>query len=455
MGKKSQAVELLPPEIWNGVDFTCVHCAIIHASLENAALLASTLRANEYQRLLNAFQRAMLNLIWELEDQDMYVEEYLVTGDEVRICIYDTEEVVRNYKLDGLDPVRGREREAIIAEGRKMNQVITSAGLKTAIMLKNKWLAQNANLTRVHNRQPPHGLRIGLHTGRVHYCNRADQKRRVEGYAINIAKHIETAAADGLYSRIFVSQDACDRIRGSILGHTMLRQRIFFHEHALKQVMPEDYEKLRTAQELKFYSRVGISPSPEAIKQYETLITFEPKNIWAYYQLFEYYAYTAKDWDRVAALAKKAMLLFPHDEKVLLDLSRYYYQAGRLDQAQRFADRALELNPEFDLVYEHLAILAHTRDDTATQIACLSRALSLAPDSPVNNLNLGWALCENYQLEDGGFHIIEAIKGFNEYLEYPGFAEKIQELEERELLPVELKEYLAELGFTPERKDGQ
>ena len=446
MAKKNRAVELLPPEIWNGVDFTCIHCAIIHASLENAALLAATLRANEYQRLLNSFQRAMLNLIWELEDQGMYVEEYTVSGDEVRIILYDPAEVIRNYKLDGLDPVRGREREALIEEGRRMNEVLSFCGLKTAILVKNKWLAQNANITRIHNRQPPHGLRVGLHTGRVHYCNRADGKLRVEGYALNIAEHIQRAAGNGCYSRIFVSHDAGDRIRRSVRKHTMLRQRIFFHEHELEQVMPEDYEKLRTVKELKFYSRIGINPSAEAIKQYETLLTFESKNIWAYYQLFEHYAYAEQDWERVGELAKKANHLFPRDEKVLLDLSRFYYQAGVLDQARRFAERALELNPEFDLVYEHLAVLAQAVDDRAAQVNYLSRALCLAPGSPVNHLNLGMAMCNNGQHGDGAYHIIEAVMGYPEYVDYPGFKDTLRVLDAEGNLPAVVVEYLAGVG---------
>ena len=55
----------------------------------------------------------------------------------------------------------------------------------------------------------------------------------------------------------------------------------------------------------------------------------------------------------VYELAKQAYLADPHDEKVMLDLSRFAFQAGNLDQAFRMAEHALAANPQFDLAFEH------------------------------------------------------------------------------------------------------
>jgi len=437
----------LPPEVWRGLDFTQVHAAILFADLENSVMLSSTLRPHEYQRLINDFQTAMLNLVWELEEKSQHVGEYHVAGDQFSIFFYDPAEVRRNYKLDGLEPAKDQKRDDLIAESSRINREIVFGGLRAAIQLKNMWLAHNLNLKRVRNKQEPLGLGIGLHAGRVHLCERPDGKRRIEGYAVNMGKRIETCARHGKYSRIMLSQEAHDILRSSVLKHTLLRQRVFFHKHELGEELLKGIIRSQPVYELKFYSRIGIKSPKDVIRQYEALFTHDPTNIWAYYQLFEHYAYEKKDWERILPLAKRAHTVYPEDEKVLLDLSRYYYQQECFDQAQRYAERALELNTSFDLAYEQLAWLAQVRDETVVQREYLSKAASLAPGSPVNHLNLGLVLCQAGEPTEGAYHLLEALKGYPEYPKYPGCLDTLAGLKKDGILPEPVEEYLNSQGY--------
>jgi tetratricopeptide (TPR) repeat protein len=318
--------------------------------------------------------------------------------------------------------------------------------LRAAIMLKNKWLTQDFNMERVRDRKEPIGIGIGMHTGRVHLCNRPDGRCRIEGYAVNLAKRIESFSRSGKYSRIMLSQDAQDVVRGSVRVHTMLRQRIFFHTHEVPLELLKGITRSKKVCELKFYVRIGIKMLPEAVEQYEALFALDPNNVWAYYQLFEHYAYVVKDWERVLELAKRAHLVHPRDEKVLLDLSRCYLEAGSLRQARRFALQALEHNEEFDLAYERLATIAEKTGVVAEQVEYMSKAVGLAPGSPVNHLNFGLVLCADGQLGEGTYHLLEAFRLYPGYLERAELLAALRELEAGGKLPPEVKEHLAAKG---------
>lgn len=406
----------MPDEAWDGLEYTNIHASILFADLEHSVLLSSTENPRDYQRLINAAQSVMLSLVERLRCQGMPLGEFYVAGDQLAVFFYDEDEVRRNWLLDGPDAVQGEARAELIRECRKANEALAFNPLSAAIQLKTLWLCQDFNLQRVREHRTPLSLGMGMHFGRVFLCTRPDGRRRVEGYSVNLAKRIETYSRNGQYSRIMLSQEAHNIIRGSIRKHTMLRQRIFFAEHQVGLELLKGVTRSQPVYELKFYSRIGLNLTPEAAGQYEVIFGIDPTAIWAYYQLFEHYAYSVQDWEKALDLAKRAHLVHPNDEKVLLDLSRCYYNLGNRDQAMRFAQQALAVNPQFDLVYEHLAVLAEEAGDAQALLDYLSRALSLTPGSPVNHLNLGSAQCERGLSREGTYNLRQAFEGYPQFL---------------------------------------
>jgi len=409
-------LQIMPPEAQDGLEYTNIHASILFADLEHSVLLSSTENPKDYQQLINAAQSVMLELVETLRQQGMPVGEFCVAGDQLALFFYDEDEIRRNWLLDGPPALQGEARSTLVAECRKANEALAFCPLSAAIQLKTLWLSQEFNLQRVREHRAPLSLGMGIHFGRVFLCTRPDGRRRIEGYCVNLAKRIESYSRNGQYSRIMLSQEAHNIIRGSIKKHTMLRQRIFFAEHQVGLELLKGVTRSQPVYELKFYSRIGLNLTPAAAGQYETIFGIDPTAIWAYYQLFEYYAYFAQDWHKALALAKAAHLVHADDEKVLLDLSRCYYYLGNPDQAMRFAQQALAVNPQFDLVYEQLAMLADAAADPDAMLDYLSRALSLTPGSPVNHLNLGLAQCERGQAKAGCYNLEQAFLGYPEYL---------------------------------------
>ncbi|GEM_PF-1161250 len=431
----------LPKAVWEGHEYTSIHAAILFADVENSVTIASTLPEQEYDDLVQSFQASMIELLDSLKEQGLPVAEYSVVGDQLCIFFYEPEEVARNYSLDGPAKLEGEERSAMIAECKRCNENLAYAAFKAALQLKNLWLVQVTNLRGVLNFRNPLGLGIGIHYGRVYLRDRPDGERRIEGYTIGLAKRIESASRQGLYSHVMCSQETRDIVRGSVIKHTQLRQRIFFHKHLLPPAALKGVGHAENIYELKFYHRIGVPLPGRAFEHYRAIFAVDRSNVWAYYQLFDYYT-KQRDWAAAFELAKIACVVHPHDEKVLLDLAKCYLQLGNLEQSRQYAEQALRLNDQFDLVHEHLAIIASRYDDLEAQIRHWRTAARLSPDSPINNLNLGLALLEDSQDEAGAFHVSEAVRVYPEMQQWPNFTEALTSLAEKDKLPAALQRFL-------------
>lgn len=444
----SQSAEAfaLPEGVYDSHDYTSIHAAILFADIEHSVMISSALSPRDYDKLVNAFQRAMMTLVDALRQQNLFVSEYGIIGDQLSIFFYDPDEVRRNFLLDGPVELDSETRKTLVATCRHANEQLTFGALKAAIQLKNIWLTQDFSEERVREHRAPLNLGIGINMGQVFYTNRADGQRRIEGNTVNLGKRIESFSRSGKYSQIMFSQRARDTIRSSVIRHSQLRQRVFFHEHAPSLELMKGVAQQQHVYELKFYHRLGVPTQEMVFEQYGQMFLKERSNVWAYYQLFEYYAYQRDDWDHAFGLAKMAQLVHPVDEKIQLDLSKCYLRFGRLEQSMAFALRALELNPEFDLVHEHLAQIAVEQGDKAAQIRHLRGAILLSPDSPVNNFNLGLALLTGGQPDEGARCVLEAVRLFPGYPATAEFQAAMLSLREEGLLPAELDGLILSVG---------
>jgi class 3 adenylate cyclase len=402
----------LPPDVWNGREYTNIYCAVLFADLENSVQISRIISPADYDELIDQFQAAMLRAVGEITgEMGLTPGEVAVAGDQLALFFYDTDSVKRNYLLDGEPGLQGAERKQVIDAYRKSNEGLAFDALKAAVHLKNSWLVDPVNLERVIQHREPYGLALGVHIGKVFLRERSDGRRRVEGFTVNMAKRVESYSRQGKFSRIMFSQAACNLIRGSVRGHSQLRQRIFFHKHAV------DAEALKgigrtELYELKFLHSIRIlPPTPKLIQQYEKVFAIDETNVWAYYQLTNYYGTGFKDLEKVLRLAQRAYLVYPDDEKVLMDLAYYHQNTGNLEQAKEFCLKAISANPELDLAYEELAFIYDLQGIRDKQVEIMRKAVMLSPESSMNRVNLGMALCENDEYEEAVGHLAFGIRG--------------------------------------------
>jgi tetratricopeptide (TPR) repeat protein len=414
-----------PCDIFDSYDFTAIHAVTLFADLEHSVMMSSAFDLRDYDQLINVFQETMQHLIVMLKAQRMDVAEANVVGDQCSIFFYDPTEVVDNYCLEGPHAAEGPTRDALLSKCQRRNQELMYGALKAAIQLKNIWLTHPINIERIRQHREALTLGVGLNVGLVHYRSRADGERRIEGHAVNVGKRIETASREGRYSRIMLGQKARDLLRSHIVRHSQLRQRVFFASHEISLDLLKGVIQRHPVYELKFYHRLNVPTSETVYEQYERILNKDRTNVWAYYLLFDHYAYQRGDWGRAYELVKQTQLVYPHDEKVLLDLSKCLLRLGHLEQAKRIAEQALSLNPDFDLVYEELAVIADLQGDAAGQILHMRDALRLSPDSPSNNRNLGLALCSHGCIDEGAYYLVQALMRYPDYITHAGFQESV------------------------------
>ncbi len=432
----------LPESVWDDRTYTSIHAVVLYADVEDGALIANTLSPAEYDEFIDAYHGAMDELVAGLREQQMPIAEVKLSGCCCQITFYDESEVRRNYILDGPSPAKDAERHLLIEESRASNQNIVISALRAAIQVKNTWLVQDFNIARVRSHLAPWSLGIGLHYGRVYLRNRVSGKCRIEGYPLHWARHIQSLCTLGNYSHIFLSRRTRDLLLHSVLTHTQLSQRVFFSEHLLPDKTAIATTQTNAIYELRYYHRIGVHVAQEVIYWYDALFKLDPANTWAYYQLVDYYSYVKKDWNRVFELASIMSVANPSDEKALLDLAKYYLQLGKHSQSKTYAEKALSINPALDLAHEHLAVLASNADDVPTQIEHLRQAALLSPKSAVNSFNLGLALLEDGQTEEGFFFVQRALSIYPEYKDWQVFRETLLRLKQQGKLPDLYDEYL-------------
>ncbi len=81
--------------------------------------------------------------------------------------------------------------------------------ISIALDLKKMWLFSEFNRQRIlEEKLLPIDLAIGIHVGKVFLRNDSNGITKPEGYAINLAKRVESASRSGKFTHIFVSESA-------------------------------------------------------------------------------------------------------------------------------------------------------------------------------------------------------------------------------------------------------
>jgi len=369
-----------------------VNVTILFADLLDSVRISSVLDFWAYDDLITEYQYYLNSAADEIGSE--LVAERYVKGDELALFLYDRNQVERNRAILSL-PEDDPKRKKLEAENLECENEALFAALRAGIMLKNTWLSAPVNFERVTSRQLPFDLGIGIHSGLCILSERGDGSTRIEGYTINFAKRIEGYSRMGRVTRLMLSRTATQRLRFVRRRHVVLRQRLGFISHKPRG---DDLKGLQSGLELfelKFFHRLQILPPEDKAAVFEQLLRNNPVNIWAYHMSVENYIRQEAGWDKARELALLAYANLPDNEKICYDLSTIAKFKGELEQARYYAERAVELNREWDLPLGLLSEIERMGNaDPQKILAYEKRAYALCPDSPQRC----WALGEAYLL---------------------------------------------------------
>lgn len=391
-----------------------VNVTILFADLLDSVRISSVLDFWAYDDLIAEYQYYLNSAADEIGSK--LVAERYVKGDELVLFLYDRNQVERNRAILSL-PENDLKRKELEAENAKCCDEALFAALRAGIMLKNAWLSSPVNFHRVTSRQLPFDLGIGIHSGLCVLRERGDGSTRIEGYAINFAKRIESYSRMGRVTRLMLSRTATQHLRFVRRQHVVVRQRLGFISHKPKG---EDLKGLQTGLELfelKFFHRLQILPPEDKAAVFEQLLRNDPVNIWAYHMSVENCIRHEAGLDKARELALLAYANLPDNEKICYDLGTIAKLKGELEQARFFAGRAVELNREWDLPLGLLCDLEYLGDaDPQKMLAYQRRAFALCPDSPQRCWDLGEAYLHADKRDAAKEYIGEAVSLHPDYL---------------------------------------
>ncbi len=165
---------------------TALDVGILFVDLVDSSVFASVMDLHGYAGFIDSFHRTCV------EETRYFFGDYL----EGRY------QEGRDYQFG----VLGDEFVVYLHTGRAHNDIYLLTCL--AVMLKAVWLAAPTNVARVARRTAPAELSCGIHFGPVWAVPRQNGGHDFCGYAINLAKRIESQSRAGRAYRVFLSDQA-------------------------------------------------------------------------------------------------------------------------------------------------------------------------------------------------------------------------------------------------------
>ncbi len=163
---------------------------VLFADVVGCSEISNYKKIREYNIFINRFQECFKKVCKHYEEKEYKVNErlyfdYQPRGDEGCLKIFV--------------PTRDDDLSKDI-----------DIAINIALDLKREWLLEEDNRDRIKDGLLPIDLGIGIHSGKVFVNPNTEGETggRPEGYAINLAKRIESESRTGKFSHIFVSESA-------------------------------------------------------------------------------------------------------------------------------------------------------------------------------------------------------------------------------------------------------
>ena len=166
-----------------------IEAAVLFVDLVNSSVFASVLGLKEYADYLGSFHEMCISQCAHFFD--VFLEGRYRQGRDYRASIIGDELLVTMYT------------------GKGHNDVYLLTCL--AAVLKAAWLVSPANIERLQRKTPVGEISGGIHHGPV-WAVPADNGYDFAGYALNLAKRVESHSRTGNHYRIFLSDQAFKQI---------------------------------------------------------------------------------------------------------------------------------------------------------------------------------------------------------------------------------------------------
>lgn len=415
-----------------------ITAVILFVDLQGSVNLSNSLSIWEYDKLINDYQSIMSGIVNELQER-YEMPEWSITGDELKVFFYRPADVQIQAKLAAMREKGGwhsDEYDELSSKMRAEHDRLIYGALRTAIYAKHKWICYSSNVERIRAKQNPTELGCGINMGRVILSKRFDGKDHIEGYAINYAKRVEGTSRYGRLSQIAVSRSAYDYLRNIKIGHSMLKQRLFFKDIVLPPDAMKGLPANERIHEISFFHRLsGVKVDSEQYELFMRILLTDPSNFWAYSNIISYLLYDQNDVAASKKIVEYVMNSIPSSEKLYYDMGIIHYKKGDYETAQEYCFMALRLNEEFDIAYNLLAdIEEEYKADPQKILEYASKAASLVPGSALNQFALAKA---HYRCGD----VAHARHHAEEMLDvYPAYAKTSENV----------ASFLKEVGMTPD-----
>ncbi len=163
---------------------------ILFADVVGCSEVSNHKELEEYNKFISRFQGCFTEVCKHYEDTE-----------------YQNNELFFDYKSRGDEGCL-----KIFVPNRKDLSLDIDNAINIALDIKRKWLSKKENQLRIEGGLLPVDIGIGIHAGKVWVNKEKDEKGNIEyrpeGYAINLAKRIESESRGGKFSHIFISESA-------------------------------------------------------------------------------------------------------------------------------------------------------------------------------------------------------------------------------------------------------
>ena len=163
---------------------------ILFADVVGCSEVSNHKKLEDYNEFISSFQKCFTKVCKHYEDTE-----------------YKNNDLFFDYQSRGDEGCL-----KIFVPNREDLSVDIDNAINIALDLKRKWLSKKENQVRINGGLLPVDLGIGIHAGKVWVNKEKDEKGNIkyrpEGYAINLAKRIESESRGGKFSHILISESA-------------------------------------------------------------------------------------------------------------------------------------------------------------------------------------------------------------------------------------------------------
>lgn len=323
---------------------------ILFADIANSSDISNHLNLYEYDEVISEFQLIASKLATYFTKKFGYRKdeiEFSTSGDEARLFTYS-----------------GSEKKD------------TECSILFAILLKIWWLVSKFNIKRTKQNKAPEDLGIGINRGIVVYTKHPGHKRNelnIEGYAINLAKRIETYSREGRYFKVMVDPNfyqACTKH----IPYFNFAQREEVRLKGISQPIPI-YEAM------SFYSKMIFDFTPPAIRkegifrQIQEALDTTYLNSWIGLIMMRYYTLQKKP-NKAIALGHKLFHVDSGNKVIPLAIAKSYESLGIYDRAIFWMERAAIIDRYDYIIHSYLGDLYSKIGNNEKAIEQWSIALS-------------------------------------------------------------------------------